>query len=288
MGIPAPHFRTSHGDVFDTIDALAILCNRLSRPGDLNVLCDRWGRDIGAMSRVINDLSDFIYDEWRHLLEPQRLKHFTPEKLESFAASFVAAGCPIAEIWGIIDATFMAHARPTNDQRASYSGYLKAHAQKFQGIQTPDGHMALCAGPIEGRRADGALLRTSGVPEAARKWARGFGGRQMYIYGDPAYGETDTVISGLKKVEKLSKEEQDFNTQMSKIRQCVEWSFGKLFNNWKYLKDSDNLKLQVSPISKYFLIAVLLTNAHTSIYGSQTSSYFQLPPPSLSEYFVKQ
>lgn len=107
----------------------------------------------------------------------------------------------------------------------------------------------------------------------------------MYIYGDPAYGTTDTVISGLK-VETLLEEEQEFNMQMSKIRQCVEWSFGKLFNNWKFLKDTKNLKLQVSPISKYFLIAVLLTNAHTSIYGSQTSTYFQHPPPSLAEYFI--
>lgn len=95
------------------------------------------------------------------------------------------------DVWAIIDATFDPIARPTDDQRVNYSGYLKGHANKYQGVETPDGHLTLCGGPIEGRRADGALLRFTKLPEAAAEWAHGYGGRQLFIYGDPAYGETE-------------------------------------------------------------------------------------------------
>lgn len=286
MKIPQK-YRTAKGDVFTAVDALAILCNRLAYPCRIPDLCDRWVRDHGAISRVCNDLVHYIYDEWHHLLEPERLQHFTPRQLETFSSALVAAGCPMRDVWAIIDATFDPIARPTDDQRVNYSGYLKGHANKYQGVETPDGHLTLCGGPIEGRRADGALLRFTKLPEAAAEWAHGYGGRQLFIYGDPAYGETDTVVSGLKKVEQLSAEEQGFNTEMSKIRQCVEWSFGKVFNYWSFLNYPDNLKSHLSPVSKYFLVAVLLTNAHTSIYGSQTSQFFNLPPPTLEQYFTK-
>jgi hypothetical protein len=45
-----------------------------------------------------------------------------------------------------------------------------------------------------------------------------------------------------------------------------------------------NQKVYLQPVEKYYTVAVLLTNCHTCIYGSETSSFFNLQPPALLEY----
>lgn len=44
------------------------------------------------------------------------------------------------------------------------------------------------------------------------------------------------------------------------------------------------MKLLSSPIGKYYMIAALLTNAHTTCYKCETSMYFKMPAPSLEEF----
>ncbi|KDQ52991.1 hypothetical protein JAAARDRAFT_61568 [Jaapia argillacea MUCL 33604] len=88
------------------------------------------------------------------------------------------------------------------------------------------------------------------------------------------------------EVRDLTRDEQEFNNLMSKYRECVEWLFGKVVNYWCFVDLCSHLKLHLSPIGKYYLIAVLLMNAHTCLHGSQTSHYFDCPPLSLEEYFT--
>jgi hypothetical protein len=54
---------------------------------------------------------------------------------------------------------------------------------------------------------------------------------------------------------------------------------------FKFLNFSDNHKILLSPGGLFYMVAVLLTNAHTILHGSQTSQYFACPPPSLHNYF---
>lgn len=67
----------------------------------------------------------------------------------------------------------------------------------------------------------------------------------------------------------------------------VEWGFGKVINNWGFTNYAPNLSSHLSPVAIYFLVAVLLTNAHTCLHGSETSQYFGLSPPTLHKYFTK-
>jgi len=46
------------------------------------------------------------------------------------------------------------------------------------------------------------------------------------------------------------------------------------------------MKLQLSPISKYYIAAALLTNIHTCLYGSQTGAYFNCVAPSVESYLA--
>lgn len=72
---------------------------------------------------------------------------------------------------------------------------------------------------------------------------------------------------------------------MSSVREAVEWGFAKVTTNWAYVDFPANQRLELQPVAAYYKLAVLLTNAHTCVYGSQTSGRFGIEPPTLQEYF---
>ena len=74
---------------------------------------------------------------------------------------------------------------------------------------------------------------------------------------------------------------------MSDIRVAVEWSFGKIVGRNKFVAYGSPMKIQLSPVSQYYHIAVLLANAHTCLYGGQHTTYFRVEPPTLEEYFAQ-
>lgn len=74
------------------------------------------------------------------------------------------------------------------------------------------------------------------------------------------------------------------NKQMAKMRQCVEWGFGKLVAQYAFLDFKKNLKIYMQPVGKIMVVGVLLCNCHTCLHSSQTSDYFRLDPPTLEKY----
>ena len=53
--------------------------------------------------------------------------------------------------------------------------------------------------------------------------------------------------------------------------ECMEfWTDYSVF--WIYLDFHKNLKVLLQPVAKYYLVAALLTNCHTCLYGSVTGS----------------
>ena len=79
---------------------------------------------------------------------------------------------------------------------------------------------------------------------------------------------------------------QSFNESMSKVRSSVEWIFGDIINYFKFLDFKKDLKLDLSPIGKMYIVCALLRNSLTCLYGNTTSEFFQLDPPSLEDYFA--
>ena len=83
----------------------------------------------------------------------------------------------------------------------------------------------------------------------------------------------------------MGKMQKKFNKNMSEVRTSVEWGFGKMSNIFGFLDFHKNLKVYLQPIAKLVMASVILTNAHTCLYSSQTSKYFCLEPPTLQAYF---
>lgn len=103
------------------------------------------------------------------------------------------------------------------------------------------------------------------------------------LYGDPAYPLRPSLISPYKGAN-LTAAHRAFNKTMSSVRQSVEWEFGKILSLFAFLDFRKNLKLYLQPVGKLYFVGALLKNCHTCLYGSQTSMYFQMQPPTLEQY----
>jgi hypothetical protein len=130
--------------------------------------------------------------------------------------------------------------------------------------------------PIEGRRHDAFMLGVSGLSDKLCRLTKR-NGDPYVIYGDPAYGLSLNILAPFCGAQ-LTAEEKKFNKQMSKVRISVEWGFGKIGQNVAFLDFKNNLKVLLQPIGKYYTVASILINCHTCLYGSLTSTYFNLNP----------
>jgi hypothetical protein len=72
----------------------------------------------------------------------------------------------------------------------------------------------------------------------------------------------------------------------------VEHVNGRITANWKGLQFKAKQKLRLEKVGRHFIVAALLTNAHTLLLGGQTmnkifdaNAPFWLEMPSLEDYF---
>ena len=57
--------------------------------------------------------------------------------------------------------------------------------------------------------------------------------------------------------------------------------FKSKFNDFKR-----NLKIFLNSVGKIYVVSVILRNALTCLYGNLTSTFFDLTPPRLGDYFA--
>ena len=141
-------------------------------------------------------------------------------------------------------------------------------------------------GPIEGSRHDAFMLRVSGLTEKLSGIMKP-NGEPYVIYDDPAYGLQTNILAPFKR-NHLNAHQKAFNRNMSQVRVSVEWGFGKICQIFAYLDFKKNLKLFLQPVGKYYLVGTILINCHTCLYGSVTSSFFNLEPPPLEVYLTNR
>ena len=77
------------------------------------------------------------------------------------------------------------------------------------------------------------MLGVSGLTDKLSRFQTPTG--EPYVaYGDPAYGLAGNIIRSFRGAH-IADDEQAFNREMSKVRTCVEWGFGKICLNFAYL-----------------------------------------------------
>ena len=102
-------------------------------------------------------------------------------------------------------------------------------------------------------------------------------GQPLCVYGDPAY-PLRVHLQGPFKGNALTPQQQQYNLSMSKVRTAVEWVFGDILQHFTFLHFKRDLKVGLSAVGKMYIICALLRNAHSCLYGSNTSSFFGVEP----------
>jgi len=109
--------------------------------------------------------------------------------------------------------------------------------------------------------------------------------RRLKLYADKIYNTCPLITAAFNRrhgavLPWMTAE----NSLMSKIRVAVEWTFGNIVMLYKFVDFAKGQKLMESPLAKHYVVAVLLANCHTCIYGVQHNEYFDCDPPSLADY----
>ena len=255
----------------------------MSYPNRLVDLMSFFYRSSGYLSEVVESIrlllhpiADKLLTEFDH----RRLRPLMPV----FAAAYAAKGCPLPHVWALLDGTFRWFCRPAMDgyrgpaQQAQYSGHVKGHGNNHQGAQTADGIIIEMNGPNQGRTNDQRMLVASKLLERCMMYCV-IAGVLYYLFGDRGYTHGHPALQVPYKGPAVTPNQQRYNGAMSKIRQPVEWGFGKVSKLWAFVDFEKNQKLYLQPVASYWLIATLLTNCHSCFYGNQTSMYYGVPTP---------
>ena len=128
------------------------------------------------------------------------------------------------------------------------------------------------------------MLAESGLSRKLTQYNQA-NGQPYVVYGDPAYGISTNILTPFRGAQ-ITVAEKEFNKSMSQVRVSVEWTFGKILQYFTYVDLKRNNKIFLQPVGKYYAVAALLTNCHTCIYGSLTTTFFNVAPPSLESYLL--
>ena len=277
--------RCYNGLVIDKIEGLSILLKRFAYPCRYLDMVHRFARPEPQLCMISNQVLNIIHDRWQHLFSDLDQPWLQPDRLEIFADAIHQKGAALQNCWGFIDGTVRPVSRPGRFQRVLYNGHKKVHAIKFQSIATPCGMIANLYGPVEGKRHDSSMLAQSGVLDKLERCSFNTQGNIMCIYGDPAYPIRPHLQVPFRGA-MVTEMQRQWNKSMSQVRVSVEWMFGDIINYFKFLDFKKNLKVRLSAVGKMYLVCALLENARSSLYGTLTSNYFGVDPPTIQEYFV--
>ena len=146
----------------------------------------------------------------------------------------------------------------------------------------PDGLLACGYGPVNRNQHNLYMLSQSNLLQQLQKLMPR--GAPLYtIYGDPAYPQSCWIFGGYQNPVPGSPEAV-WNTEMSKVREVVEWGYKDVITYWSFLDFRAGMKVFLLPVARYYSVAMFLTNCRTTLYGNQTLAYFDDTPPTLEEY----
>ena len=96
---------------------------------------------------------------------------------------------------------------------------------------------------------DARMLAVSDLYDDLENFAFCPAGREMCLYGDPAY-PLRSHLQAPFRVGDLTRQMEIFNEKMSAVRASVEWLFADIVNYFKFLDFKKNLRIGLSQVGK--------------------------------------
>lgn len=229
---------------------------------------------------IFNTLLQMIYREWSFLLDGHNICLTEPRMNQYANAIALKTNLPGLTIFGFVDGTLRSVCMPVRYQAAVFNGKDRTHGLKFQGVETPDGMIPHLNGPHPGYIHDANVFARSQIMALLERILSPLS--LLLLYGDPAYPRLGRLIVGYRG--HITPDQEEWNRRVNAARVSVEWGFGKVIAIWAALDFKKNQKIFLQRVGMMYPVAVLLTNIHTILYGSQTGTYFNVAPPSLDAY----
>ena len=204
-------------------------------------------------------------------------------RIPGYAAAVKAHTGYNINVFGFLDGTLRQVCRPKEFQRQVYSGHKRKHGLKYQSVYLPDGMYGHFAGPFLGSSHDSSMLTESGLREELENL---FPNEDYHIYVDPAYPQSAYIFGAIRSVHgiPLTREQQQFNTSFSSVRETVEFGFKEITQQFAYTDFKATQKIYKTPVGCFYISAVFLQNLRTTLYSNQTAMMLNVAPPSLLEY----
>lgn len=182
-------------------------------------------------------------------------------------------------------------------QRAFYDGYHRGMEAclKILTICLPNGLTAAVCGPTSGKDNDIELFKTSELDGALREC------QEEVHAGDLHCACGDGIFAGYWHCLRtchcappgyhLTPQQEEENTFLKSVRECVEWSYAKAESNWPLLNTKHHAKLEVDSGRTFAEVRVMyfLTNCRICLLeGSAMTGNrgFRCVPPTLDEYLA--
>lgn len=264
---------------FKTYTAFAMLLRRLAYPVDLDRIAVEFGYDRTSTGLIINFMATLLCSKYESFLE--LWPGLDQSKVQSYADAITNCDDAITNIWGFLDGTKRPIARPQVNQRDSYSGDKKFHAQSYQAVMAPDGLFVSLIGPFLGCYNDLNLLEQSHLEQQIANLVN-VGGQTLMLYGDLIYQGQSLVMAGYQ--DPVSVADADYNDFMGSMRVSVETGFGRVTQLFTFLDFKRMMRTGLSPTAAYYLVSVLLTNCYTCLSGNSLHRFPNVAPPSLERY----
>ena len=285
-------------------EALTLLLFRMANAATLHTLNSEFGLQRSSASRMMDALVDHLYDRWYKPQFVTDFKRWAPFFPEWAAATLAVQGEGGRE--GIVlftDGHVQLIQRPANViQQQYYCGHYRSHCLKWLATFAPNGLVVDLAGAFEGRHNDQFMLKCAEYLsryEACMMWAvgrtfaNGVRGVVSWLSGEfTTYLDAGFTLGLFSSVPfknppggEIPAAQKEVNKRLSRTRIANEWIFGRVNSLWPLVAAKAFMQLGTGRAGKLYVVAVLLTNAHTCLYGNQANAYFGTRPPSLAEYF---
>jgi hypothetical protein len=307
-----PYLYDKAGHKLSAEEVLLVGLYRLHAPNNLADLQEIFGMKLQRAGQCFHIFLNFMTKHWSYLLLDNMdfwlpyLPHCA-EAIRGKVASAWDCHFPPANqnggfsVFGFIDNTMNAccrpasgptrdeHGAPRHDreiQRAWYNGWKKLHGFKWQTVDLPNGMNFHVYGPVSVRHNDLYTLHHSDINgKLDRLQSRNT--LKFKIYGDSAYFNLslDFVRS------KHDPEDPAYNARLqlenralSSVREVIEWDYGEVGKYWAMTHYKYGLRMMGVPVAKIYLTALILRNAHCTMNGNLTSSYFEFMPPTFETW----
>ena len=274
-------------------EAFLIMLARMKSYERFTDMQEHFGIEYSQLSRIFNRVVELVLQRNHHLIF-DNVAYFEP-RFEMYNAAIRAklgAGrLPAAanDTALFLDGKSLRISRPSGPnirQAQVYNGHHRVHSLQFQGVSAPDGMIVDFFGPLPGREHDQTVYNQSEINErlAACQEGNMF---QYKTYADKGYVSSShgNVAYRAGRGLPLPDELAEANNMMSPQRIGVEWSFQKISQNSALIDQYKIQKIQLSQVASFYYVAAILANAHTCLYMSNASVYWNLAPPTLGNYF---